>query len=164
MNLTASPKLLRDYADHGDEAAFRKLVDQYINLVYSVAVRRVGGDTSLAQDVTQTVFTDLARKAPSLRDVGFLGGWLHKHTGFVASNMVRSEQRRQIREQEAAQMNATNNSMTVFGNNWHRCWTTPSNRSIPRTGKSSFSDFSNGAIFVRLVPRWASAMMPRKSV
>lgn len=40
----------------------------------------------------------------------FLGGWLHRHTGFVAANMVRSEQRRQIREQEASQMNATDNS------------------------------------------------------
>jgi len=110
MNLTASLKLLRDYADHGDEAAFRKLVEQYINLVYSVAVRRVGGDVSLAEDVTQTVFTDLARKASSLRGVEFLGGWLHRHTGFVAANMIRSEQRRQIREQEAFQMNATDNS------------------------------------------------------
>jgi RNA polymerase sigma factor (sigma-70 family) len=110
MNLTASLKLLRDYADHGDEAAFRKLVEQYINLVYSVALRRVGGDASLAQDVTQAVFTDLARKAPSLRGVEYLGGWLHKHAGFVAANMVRSERRRQIREQEASQMNATDNS------------------------------------------------------
>ena len=110
MNLTESHKLLRDYADHGDEAAFRGLVENYVNLVYSVAVRRVGGDAALAQDVTQTVFTDLARKASSLRNVGFLGGWLHRHTGFVASAMLRSEQRRQVREQEAAQMNATQDS------------------------------------------------------
>jgi RNA polymerase sigma factor (sigma-70 family) len=110
MNRTDSLKLLRDYAEHGDEAAFRKLVEQYVNLVFSVATRRVGGDASLAQDVTQTVFTDLARKASSLRGVGFLGGWLHRHTGFVASTMLRSEQRRQVREQEAAQMNATQDS------------------------------------------------------
>jgi RNA polymerase sigma factor (sigma-70 family) len=110
MNTTESHKLLRRYADPGDEGAFRKLVEQYIDLVYSAAVRRVGGDASLVQDVTQAVFTDLARKAQSLRDVEMLGGWLHRHTGFIASSMVRSEHRRQIREQEAAQMNATNDS------------------------------------------------------
>ncbi len=110
MNLTDSLKLLRDYADRGDEAAFRKLVEQYLDLVYSAALRRVNGDSALAQDVTQTVFTDLARKATSLRDVTMLGGWLHRHAGFVASTLIRSEQRRQIREQEAAQMNATSES------------------------------------------------------
>ncbi|HSY44115.1 MAG TPA: sigma-70 family RNA polymerase sigma factor, partial [Candidatus Acidoferrum sp.] len=93
-----------------DEGAFRQLVEQYLDLVYSTAVRRVGGDAALAQDVTQAVFTDLARKAASLRNVEMLGGWLHRHTGFVASNMVRSEQRRQVREQEAAQMNVTSDS------------------------------------------------------
>lgn len=110
MNVTDNLKLLRDYADNGDETAFRELVKRYVDLVYSAALRRVGGDAGLAQDVTQTVFTDLARKAKSLRNVELLGGWLHRHTGFVASNMVRSEQRRQIREQEAAQMNATHDS------------------------------------------------------
>ncbi len=110
MNLTDNLKLLQDYADHGDEAAFRELVERYVDMVYSAAFRRVGGDTGLAQDVTQAVFTDLAHKASSLRKVELLGGWLHRHTGFVASNMVRSEQRRQIREQEAATMNATQDS------------------------------------------------------
>jgi RNA polymerase sigma factor (sigma-70 family) len=110
MNVTDNLKLLRDYADQGDEAAFRKLVERYVDMVYSAALRRVGGDAGLAQDVTQTVFTDLARKATSLRKVELLGGWLHRHTGFVASNLVRSEQRRQIREQEAVQMNATHDS------------------------------------------------------
>ena len=110
MNLTDSQQLLCNYADHGDEAAFRQLVEQYIDLVYTAAIRRVGGDAALAQDVTQAVFTDLARKASSLRDVGMLGGWLHRHTGYLASSMVRSEQRRQVREHEAAQMNATPDS------------------------------------------------------
>jgi RNA polymerase sigma factor (sigma-70 family) len=106
MDLTDSHKLLRDYADRGNESAFQELVNRYIDLVYSTALRRVGGNADAAQDVTQAVFTDLARKAHSFRGVDMLGGWLHRHTGFVASNFVRSEQRRQIREQEAAQMNA----------------------------------------------------------
>ncbi|HWD90929.1 MAG TPA: sigma-70 family RNA polymerase sigma factor [Verrucomicrobiae bacterium] len=106
MNLTDNRKLLRDYTDSGDEAAFRELVERYIDLVYSTALRRVGDNAVLAEDVTQAVFTDLARKARSLREVEFLGGWLHRHAGFVASNLLRSEQRRQIREQQAVEMNA----------------------------------------------------------
>lgn len=110
MNLTDNVKLLRDYAEHGDEAAFRDLVERYVDLVYSTAVRNVGGDSGLAQDVTQKVFCDMAFKAKTLSNVAFLGGWLHRHTTFVASNLVRGEHRRQVREQEAAQMNAISES------------------------------------------------------
>ena len=106
MNLTDNRKLLRDYTDSGDEAAFRELVERYIDLVYSTALRRVGGNAVLAEDATQAVFTDLAHKARSLHEVEFLGGWLHRHAGFVASNLLRTEQRRQIREQQAVEMNA----------------------------------------------------------
>src|SRR5207249_8707096 len=35
-----------------------------------------------------------------------LGGWLHRHTGFVASTAMRGEQRRRNRERQAAEMNA----------------------------------------------------------
>ena len=101
MNLTDNLKLLRDYADHGDEAAFRTLVERYVDMVYSAAFRRVGGDAGLAQDVTQTVFTDLARKASSLRKVELLGGWLHRHTEAsspptwsAVNNAVKSENRK----------------------------------------------------------------------
>ena len=52
------------------------------------------------RDVAQTVFTDLARKARSLRNVELLGGWLHRHTGFVAAAWCGSERRRQAREQK----------------------------------------------------------------
>ena len=110
MRQDDSIKLLRDYAERGDEAAFGELVARYIDLVYSTAVRRVGGDADLGRDVAQMVFTDLARKAKSLRDVELLGGWLHRHTGFVASSIVRGERRRQAREQETAEMNALQDS------------------------------------------------------
>jgi hypothetical protein len=35
-----------------------------------------------------------------------LGGWLHRHTCFVAANTMRGERRRQSRERQAAEMNA----------------------------------------------------------
>src|ERR1051325_6810607 len=98
-------QLLAQYADSGSEAAFRELVTRYVDLVYSAAVRLVNGDTHLAEDVTQTVFADLARMARKLsRDV-MLGGWLHRHTCFVASKTMRSERRRLARERQAVEMN-----------------------------------------------------------
>ena len=64
--MTDGQKLLAEYAATGSEAAFRELVTRYLNLVYSTAVRLVGGDTHLAEDVAQIVFADLARVARSL--------------------------------------------------------------------------------------------------
>jgi RNA polymerase sigma factor (sigma-70 family) len=96
--------LLGEYAS-GSEAAFQELVTRYANLVYSAAVRLVGGDAHLAEDVSQTVFIDLARMAKGLPQDRRLGGWLHRHTCFVAAKAVRGERRRQMREAQAAQMN-----------------------------------------------------------
>ncbi len=104
--MTEHSTLFAEYVASGSEQAFRELVARYLDLVYSTAVRLVSGDTHRAQDVAQTVFVDLARKAPALpRDV-MLGGWLHRHTCFVASKIMRGERRRQFRERQAVEMNA----------------------------------------------------------
>ena len=84
----------------GEEAAFRELVSRYVDLVYSAAIRLVNGDAHLAEDVTQTVFADLARMARSLSRGVMLGGWLHRHTCFVAGKTMRSERRRLARERQ----------------------------------------------------------------
>lgn len=94
-------QLLLQYAENGSETAFRELVERYVDLVYSVAVRRSNGDSHRAEDIVQTVFTDLARKAHDLAPTLQLGGWLHKHCCFVASTLHRSEARRQARERQA---------------------------------------------------------------
>jgi len=104
--MTDSQQLLADYVRNGSEDAFRELVTRYLALVYSTAIRLVGGDTHLAEDVAQTVFVDLARKARTLPNDVMLGGWLHRDTCFVASKTMRSERRRQSRERHAVEMNS----------------------------------------------------------
>jgi RNA polymerase sigma factor (sigma-70 family) len=97
-------ELLRRYAESGAENAFTELVRRRIDLVYSVALRQTGGDRHRAEDATQAVFTDLARKARALADRPVLVGWLHRSAQFAAAGLVRAEQRRQAREREAHTM------------------------------------------------------------
>ncbi len=53
-----SQTLLAEYAKGGSESAFRELVSRYINLVYSAALRLVGGNRQMAEDVAETGFID----------------------------------------------------------------------------------------------------------
>jgi len=59
-------QLLVQYVSEGSEEAFTEIVRRHTPLVYSAALRRNGGDSELAKDATQLVFTALARKARSL--------------------------------------------------------------------------------------------------
>jgi RNA polymerase sigma factor (sigma-70 family) len=107
--MTDSYSLLAEYARNGSDTAFRELVTRYVDLVYSTALRLVEGDTHRAEDVSQTVFLDLARKARTLPDDFKLGGWLHRATCLVAGHTMRGERRRQSRERQAVEMNALQN-------------------------------------------------------
>jgi len=98
-------ELLRRYVDAGSEDAFCQLVSRHVNLVYSAALRRVGGDAHLAKDVVQHVFIALARRAPALLDRPLLAGWLYTTSRFVSSRLVRDERRRRERETAAHIMN-----------------------------------------------------------
>ncbi|MFT3781651.1 MAG: sigma-70 family RNA polymerase sigma factor [Nibricoccus sp.] len=94
-------QLLRLYVEHRSEAAFTELVQRHLHLVYFSALRRVGGDAHLADDVTQRVFSDLARKAANLQHYSGLTGWLYTSTRFAAAQAVRTERRRKAHEQDA---------------------------------------------------------------
>src|SRR5688572_15017061 len=94
-------ELLRRYAQTGAQDAFAELVRRRVGLVYSVALRRTHGDRHRAEDATQAVFTDLARKAAALSHLPVLAGWLYRSAQFAAAGLVRAEQRRLAREQEA---------------------------------------------------------------
>src|SRR5437773_962062 len=102
-------ELLRRYAENGCETAFTELVQRHLDLVYSAAMRQVGGDMHLAQDVAQTVFVDLARKAATISAHSVLTCWLYTSTRFAATKVVRAEQRRRAREQEAYTMQELTN-------------------------------------------------------
>jgi len=95
--------LLRQYAKSGDEAAFAELVRRHTNLVYSVA-RRVTRNGALADEVTQAVFTRLARQAATLSSNTALAGWLYTNARHRAIDLVRTEARRRARELEISAM------------------------------------------------------------
>ena len=94
-------ELLRRYSEDKSEDAFAELVQRHLGLVYACALRRVGGDRQLAEDVTQQVFTDVARRAASLARRPVLAGWLFTSARFAAAKATRTARRRLEREQEA---------------------------------------------------------------
>ena len=97
--------LLSRYVESRNEAAFTELVNRHIALVYSAACRETGGDASAAQDVTQLVFIELARKARGLTGSSGLAGWLYVSVRHVSANRRREQQRRAARERKAHMMN-----------------------------------------------------------
>jgi RNA polymerase sigma factor (sigma-70 family) len=97
-------ELLHRYAHEASEAAFAELVQRHIGLVYHAALRQLGGDGHRAHDVTQTVFTDLARKAAVLARHPALPSWLHTSTRYAAATVRRAERTRKKYEEAAETM------------------------------------------------------------
>jgi RNA polymerase sigma factor (sigma-70 family) len=108
--MTDTQALLAEFGRTSSETAFRDLVARYLGLVYSAALRLVEFDAHHAEDVAQIVFTDLARMARDLPEEVMLGGWLHRHTCFVAANFMRKDRRRQAHERQAIEMAALHES------------------------------------------------------
>jgi RNA polymerase sigma factor (sigma-70 family) len=98
--MTTDSELLRQFAKTNSQDAFGELVKRHVNLVFSAALRQVNGDEYLAKDISQTVFTDLARKARSLSRRENLTGWLYTSAHFAAAKIVRGENRRRDREEK----------------------------------------------------------------
>jgi RNA polymerase sigma factor (sigma-70 family) len=110
---------LQAYAKSRSEAAFAELVRRHLDWVYSVALRHVG-DPHLAEDVAQSVFVLLARKAGDLRPGTLLGGWLFRTTCHVAAHARRAEQRRKSREATACIMSHDTASPDTDENLWEQ--------------------------------------------
>jgi RNA polymerase sigma factor (sigma-70 family) len=104
MQDMSDAQLLRDYAEHGTEAAFYEIVVRHADLVYSAALRQVGSP-DLACDVAQSVFSALASKTSPLVDQlaggASLVGWLYRSTRFAALKHLRDDRRRLAHEQQA---------------------------------------------------------------
>lgn len=94
-------ELLRRYSGAGSEAAFTELVGRHISLVYFTALRRTG-ESALAHDITQSVFSTAARKSAGLAGHPSVTGWLYTTTRHLADKAVRKEQTRRRYEQDAA--------------------------------------------------------------
>ena len=115
--------LIADYVKSGAEDAFRLLVERHLPLVYSAAVRMVNGESHLAEEVAQNVFTDLAKKAPALVDRlppkgEALAGWLYTSTRFAALSAIRADHRRRQYEAKAAGMSDYTHSDHDLDSDW----------------------------------------------
>jgi RNA polymerase sigma factor (sigma-70 family) len=109
MQSTDDSTLLHQYAEKHSDEAFAALVTRHVDLVYSVALRQVSNPHH-AEEITQAVFIILAKKAGELRHDKALSSWLFQVTRLTANNFVRSEMRRQHREQEAFMQSTLNES------------------------------------------------------
>jgi RNA polymerase sigma factor (sigma-70 family) len=100
MQASDDMQLLQEYARGRSEEAFTALVSRHINLVYAAAPRSVN-NPSHAEEITQSVFVTLARKAGGLPRGTVLSGWLYQTARLSACKFVRTETRRLHREQQA---------------------------------------------------------------
>jgi RNA polymerase sigma-70 factor (ECF subfamily) len=70
-------------------------------MVERTALRRVG-DLHLAEDIRQSVFLILTKKAPALSGEGSIARWLHQTALLAARDALKIEERRRSRERKAA--------------------------------------------------------------
>src|SRR5256714_11918777 len=85
----------------GDEQAFTTLVEKYFRMVYTVAARHTG-DSHLAEEIAQSVFLILSRKARGFSSRTSLPGWLLRTTRFVCCDAVKMRRRREQNERNLA--------------------------------------------------------------
>ncbi|OAI45212.1 hypothetical protein AYO44_13060 [Planctomycetaceae bacterium SCGC AG-212-F19] len=92
--------LLDSFRSQQDEAAFASLVEKHGPLVLAVC-RRVLHNEHDAEDVFQSTFLVLAKKAGSIRQHESLGGWLYRVAYHLALRVKARLVRRQEKEAEA---------------------------------------------------------------
>ena len=108
-------RLLAEFVRDRSETAFTELVRRYAGLVHSTAFRFCGNPHH-AEEITQSVFVILARKAGTLSPRVVVSGWLYQTARLTAANFVKGEMRRRRREQEAVmQSNLLETGSTAWG-------------------------------------------------
>jgi len=106
-------ELLQAYVQGGDEDAFTEVVNRYMNLVYSAALRQ-SSDPHTAAEIVQSVFIILARKASRIQANTIMAGWLLRATRYTANNARRNERYRQQLEQQAMENLCTTESESAW--------------------------------------------------
>jgi len=109
---------LNAFVTERSEDAFRQLLEQHTDLVYSTCLRGLHGDRQAAEDATQAVFVILARKAASIRRPEALGGWLFQTARSVVASQQRQEARRRQREEKAMTARREEETREVSGDPW----------------------------------------------
>jgi RNA polymerase sigma-70 factor (ECF subfamily) len=79
-----------------DTAAFEHLYDAYHRLVFGIALRMLS-DTTMAEDLTQSVFMKIWSSPDSFRDGNF-GAWISRVTRNRALDVLRSRAARPVDE------------------------------------------------------------------
>lgn len=97
---------LQQFARVRNQNAFREIVRRHIDLVFATALRKVG-DAGGAEEISQNVFSILARKAWQFAPDDSLPAWLHKTALLESKSWLRGELRRRRREQTAAELGTT---------------------------------------------------------
>ncbi len=98
-------ELLEKFRTERHEPSFTELVNRHLGLVFSAAMR-ISCQPSLAEEVSQTVFTKLARLRSPLKGGVTLITWLHQTTRSASIDLLRAETRRRKREETAASLAA----------------------------------------------------------
>jgi RNA polymerase sigma factor (sigma-70 family) len=101
--------LLREFVRDERQPAFAALVRQHLSLVYGTALRKVE-DCGAAEEISQNVFSALARKAGQFAPDDSLPAWLHKTALLESKFWLRGELRRRRREETAAELGTTMNT------------------------------------------------------
>lgn len=102
-------ELLKKYSREGSETAFSEVVRRNVDLVFSVALRKLRS-RQLAEEVAQSVFLDLARNIGRLKPDTVVSAWLYQVAHRTAVDVIRREARREAREQTAVHMSAMDSS------------------------------------------------------
>lgn len=97
-------ELIRSYSENHCEDAFTEFVGRHIDMVYAAALRETRGNAALAEEITQSVFIELARKGGRLAGHPALAGWLYTCVRRMGANFLRAEKRRMRREIESHTM------------------------------------------------------------
>lgn len=141
--MTDDATLLRRYRHERSDAAFAELVRRHVDFVYRVALRRTAGHAHDAADVTQQVFTALARHAAQLSDHPLLIAWLHTATRHAAAKLIVSARRRQAREQTSAALASVDDPGTTP--DW------PALRAVLDEAIDTLSDSDRTAVILRFL-------------